>query len=373
MQQLTAVAGEFDGWLPPREVLTAVRAFPTIFPQLDVATRIGGWPLQRVCLLHGPSNHGKSACLHGLGLSALRAGGIYLLIDAEYTTDEVWLEKLMGPEIAHPGFRALHPRNYEETVERTRVALAAIIARKRTGQLDQDVPVMVGLDSLTKLVPTNLLAKLQKEEGGIDGAKGRGAMIKAVFNAAWLDELVPQLYEAGANFTIVTRESENVDAKGPWDPKWKIKGGKAAQYESSVTARITRSGWIKRGEKIVGERHQVEVRKTKVGGKDDKTIVAHFHSSNGVDAPEGYWRERDVVEMATTSGLYDAGRNASEVVDDDGEVHDLHELVAALRADVPRMVALELRARQEAAVKVDGGARAVSEPDEGAEAVFADA
>ena len=41
---LAKVAATFSAWKPAREVMTAVRAVPTIFPQYDRATRVGGHP-----------------------------------------------------------------------------------------------------------------------------------------------------------------------------------------------------------------------------------------------------------------------------------------------------------------------------------------
>ena len=49
-----------------------MRAVPTIFPQYDRATRVGGHPIERWTTVHGPSNHGKTTFLHGLGASFLQ-------------------------------------------------------------------------------------------------------------------------------------------------------------------------------------------------------------------------------------------------------------------------------------------------------------
>ena len=56
-----AVAKRFTSWRPATEVLTRVEAQPTIFVQLDEATRVGGWPIQRFGLVHGESGHGKTS------------------------------------------------------------------------------------------------------------------------------------------------------------------------------------------------------------------------------------------------------------------------------------------------------------------------
>ena len=60
MKQFGEVAKQFKGWRPAREALEVVRAVKTVFPQLNEATRVGGWPIQRISLVHGPSNNGKA-------------------------------------------------------------------------------------------------------------------------------------------------------------------------------------------------------------------------------------------------------------------------------------------------------------------------
>ncbi len=57
---LASVASTFKAFRPAREVLTRVRAVPTIFCQFDHAARVGGLPVERFMLLHGPSNMGKA-------------------------------------------------------------------------------------------------------------------------------------------------------------------------------------------------------------------------------------------------------------------------------------------------------------------------
>ena len=60
------VAARFKGFQPAAEVLTKVRAVPTIFPQFDHATKVGGLPVERFMLVHGPSANGKSTMVLGL-------------------------------------------------------------------------------------------------------------------------------------------------------------------------------------------------------------------------------------------------------------------------------------------------------------------
>lgn len=303
---LGKVVKKFEGWKPPREVLTNVRSVPTIFPQFNVATRVGGCPIQRIIVIHGPSNMGKTAALHGLGLSFLQRDNIYGLVDAEFTTPTMWLDNLMGSYVDHPGFLAQRPENHEETRHAVSNLLTEMRAARREGELPDDMAALIGIDSLRKLIPKGLVDKVAAEKDGADGAQGRAGQHKAKINAAWLDELVPLAYHCNACIAIIAREIENTDA-GKFSPRWKLSGGSSLAFDSSLTCRVERDDWVKKssakGAPVVGERHKISIRKTKIGGKDDKVTVCYFHTSNGVLIPEGFDRSRDVVDMARQAGL----------------------------------------------------------------------
>lgn len=315
LQRMQAVASRFGAWRPAAEVLTKVRAVPTIFPQIDRATRVGGWPIERIATVHGPSNHGKTAFCHGLGLSFLERAHYYGFIDAEFTTPEQWLSELMGRHATHPGFVALRPQSFEQTVDEVRRFVEAIGEARTKGEIEPDTSALIVVDSIRKLIPERLLDKILKEgasgkKGSIDGMSGRGAMYKAALQSQWLDELVPLLAQTGAGMVIITREADDPNADSRdlmYDTAWKVQGSKSLVYDASLVVRITRDEWIKEGPKddpvIVGEKHRARIWKTKVGGKEDKHVDAFFHTSNGVGAPIGFDRARDVFELGIEHGV----------------------------------------------------------------------
>lgn len=300
------VAGKMEAWRPGTEVLTRVTAQKTIFPAINRDTHVGGWPNQRITLVHGPSGHGKTSLLHGIGLSYLKGGHFYLFIDAEYTSPETWLRTLMLEQADNPGFRALRPTSYEQTTEAVRDAARMIVDAKKAGDLPPDVACFIVVDSIRKLVPEKLMKQLLKDEGGIDGASGRAAMMKAALNAQWLDELVPLAHHANLSIAIIAREMEQA-ATQPWEDDFKVAGGKALVFESSLVARVTRSGFVYQGEGkervAVGERHAVRITKTKVAASDGKSTDSFFHTSNGKLVPEGFDRARDVIELGKRLGV----------------------------------------------------------------------
>ena len=58
------------------------------------------------------------------------------------------------------------------------------------------------------------------------------------------------------------------------------------------------------GNKVtVGERHQVEIHKTKVSARQDRIEKAFFHTSNGARHPEGYDRARDLLHLGVELGV----------------------------------------------------------------------
>ena len=308
---LEAVAGKFDSFRPAREVLTNVKAVPTIFPQFDHGVRVGGWPIERYCTVHGESNEGKTIFTLGIALSFLKRDHLVGFVDAERTTPFSWTQRLMGAYADHPGFRAMRPETYEQTIADVRNFLNVLIELKESGEIDKDTSALVVVDSLRKLVPKEQMKEIleaEASEAEVKGGRDRSAQLKAKMNAAWMDELVPLLEKSGAGFIGIAREMKDPDAD-IWARKfgtdYKVAGGGAIIYDASLVCRIDRAGWVE-GPKpagggrppVYGERHRVTIRKTKVAGKDMKQVVSFFHTSNGTIAPEGFDLARDVLELA---------------------------------------------------------------------------
>lgn len=345
---LAAVAARSGAFRPAREVLTSVVAVPTIFPQLDYITKVGGLPIQRFIVVHGPSGHGKTQLCLGLGLSFLKLDHFFDLVDAEFTTPDTWLDNLMSEYLDSPLFGALRPNSYEETVEAVRMKNNAIIKAKREGELDKVSTGLFVIDSIRKLVPNNILDKIAKGEGGVDGMGGRAAQIKAAMNASWLDELIPKLYAAGTTMIAIARESENTNV-GQYDPKWKMTGGKALEFDSSLIMRIERAEWTKQGTgddaKVIGEKHKITIRKTKVAGKEGKTAVGYFHTSNGQyeGVPEGFDRPRDVLGLATKFKI--VNKQGSWFIYGSQRIQGENQFVRALHQNPQMMMDLETKVR----------------------------
>lgn len=321
MSAMADVASSFSDFRPTAEVIRNVEAVPTIFPWYDHATGVGGHPISRFSLVHGPSNEGKTEFCLGLAASFLQRCHFAGLVDAERTTTAAWVQSLMGDLANSPAFSALPVGTYEQVRGGVRNYCDTIAAARAKGKIPQDTTGIVIVDSIRKLVPKKLWDELAKATAadedeskskgkrgkapkGIDGLGGRAGQIKAALNAAWVDELIPLLADTRMAMVVIARETEDPDADG-WSAKtWKIGGGTALYYEASLDIRLTR-GWIKAGDTIVGEKHRIEIWKTKVAGKMDKTIEAWFHTANGVSGHVGFDRPRDVLALGIEIGAVD--------------------------------------------------------------------
>ena len=328
-KELSKVADALAGFRHASETLTEVRAVPTIFVGVDHATGVGGWPIERFSLVHGISGRGKTKFVIGLMLSFLMRDHFVDYIDAERTTPFRFVKTMMGKYADHERFFAVRPDDYEGVIARVRTFCNAIIQKKKAGEIDRETSGIIVVDSMRKLVPKDMLqeilraAKEEAEEaesarrsgkkGGITAGKDRRAQVQAKMNAAWMDEVIPLLEKAGVAMVAIAREMEDPDAhpamkKAGWG--FKIGGGGALFYDSSLVVRVDRQCYVEEGgkgekqegdefvrKKVYGEKHKVTIHKTKIAGHEDKKTVAYFHASNGVLVPEGFDRARDLLEM----------------------------------------------------------------------------
>ena len=308
MMGLGAVAQRMKDWQPASEALTSVRSVETIFPQFNAATGIGGYPLQRVCIVHGPSTQGKTSFVHGIGMSFLQMQHYYGFIDAEFTTTDEWVTTLMKKLAKSPGFLAMRPKTYEQTVDAVREMVEGIAKAVSDGDLPSDTSAFLAVDSIRKLVPKRLREILEKEgadeskkSGGIDGMSGRAGQYKASLNAAWLDELGPLLYHTNTTMALIGREAQK-QKENKYDVDWKLTGGGALTFDSSLSIRMTRT-WVKKGDEEIGERIRGRIYKSKIAGKEGKVTDFFFHTSNGRFTPAGFDRPRDIFEMARQTGV----------------------------------------------------------------------
>lgn len=311
------------GWKKASDALDYVRAVPTIFPDFNRATRVGGVPLRRITTVHGPTHEGKTAFIAGLLKSFIDLGHLAGYVDAEHATDLAFFDKLLRQRTEDiPNFVGQRPRVYEETVDaadefldwmvRERAARWELwreqLKLKKEAKLpplppELDLAGILVIDSLNKLTPENEMKRVTKE-GGEALDKGLGRQ-RANMNQAWLDHVVPRLGPAETALVLIVQERDADDLK-PWE-RPTLKGGRASAFDASIIARVTKGSAVSRGEKaekqIFGFRHNVRIWKSKVGEMDSSHSDAFFHMSNGQLIASGFDAARDAVVMGKELGL----------------------------------------------------------------------
>lgn len=285
---------------------------PTNFVGFNRATQVGGAPLSCVWLLHGPSMGGKTAFACGLIKSFQAAGGLPLFVDAELAADtKRWFRSLgVDPSrclyVGRTGEEeVVNPLTYEEIVEEVDGAIARYQKGKKEGTIRKDVPLLIVVDSISKMVPQDLLKKLEKKDGGkaLRGGVGR---IQALLNTAWLAELGVKVGDDNIAFVVIAHEMEK-ENPGSYVSGFKVRGGGALIYDSMVQARVTYAGAVRdlaaEGAPIVGKRHRVKLLKNKHGPAFGES---YFYTATGKGmAPMGFDVVREVVHEGILSGLLD--------------------------------------------------------------------
>lgn len=262
----------------------------------------------------------------GETLSFLQVNNPVLMIDAERTTDKGFAKLALGDYAEHPLFFYERPETYEEVVQRVRKWCHFVSDYREEGKLHEDACGLIIIDSIRKMVPEDQWKRILELSKPAPGEKkeklrDRSAQIKALMNSAWCDELVPLLEQTGCTMIIIARETDDPSAterQKMFGGGKKTGGGSALYYDASLDIRVERAKYVtkeaakdgKEGEyakpTVYGERHRITIKKSKIAGKDDKSIICYFHTSNGVFIPAGFDKARDVLELARRVGVVTA-------------------------------------------------------------------
>ncbi|MBU0978486.1 MAG: recombinase RecA [Patescibacteria group bacterium] len=205
---------------------------------LNLALGVGGYPKGRVVEIYGPEASGKTTlCLHAIA-EVQRKGGTAAFVDVEHALDPVRAQKI-GVNL--DDMLISQPDYGEQALE---IAETLI----RSGGVD----VLV-IDSVAALVP--------KSE--IEGEMGDQQMGK---QARLMSQAMRKLTSAISKtstlviFTNQIRYKIGVMFGSPETTS----GGNALKFYASLRLDIRKIGNIQEGDKIVGTRHRVKVKKNKV-------------------------------------------------------------------------------------------------------------
>lgn len=219
----------------------AVEAMPIIKSgsiALDMALGVGGYPKGRVVEIFGPESSGKTTlAIHAIA-EAQKEGGIAAIIDAEHAFDRFYAAKL-GVDVDQ--LIISQPDNGEQALE---IAENLI----RSGAID-----IIVIDSVAALTP----------KAEIEGDMGDSRMgLQARLMSQAMRKLTGTISKTQTCCIFINQLREKIGIM--FGNPETTTGGNALKYYASVRLDIRRTGQIKDGEDVSGNRAKVKVVKNKV-------------------------------------------------------------------------------------------------------------
>lgn len=286
-------------------------SFPTIFRSFNRATTIGGAPLGCTWLVHGPPAAGKTAFLIGLIKSVQALGGISAFFDIELSAETKRWFAAMGLD----GSKCLYygrtssseekkPITYEEIVEEADSLLENFQKLKAAGNIAPGTPLLIVLDSISKLAPESLMKNLRGKDGG-DALKAGVGRQQAQMNAAWLIALGPRIGDDDIIFAIIAHETVKQGAgTSKWTQDFNVRGGDALIFETMMQVRVTFGGLVadlakeKEDDRVpmVGKRHNFQILKNKHGPSHQRGVL--YTATGGGLCPPGFDTRRELLHEA---------------------------------------------------------------------------
>lgn len=289
-----------------------VDVIPTGSVSLDLALGVGGFPRGRVVEIYGPESSGKTTLtIHAIA-EVQKKGGIAAFIDAEHAFDRFYAEKL---GVDTENLLISQPDNGEQALE---IADNLI----RSGAID-----LIVVDSVAALVPKS---ELEGEMG--DSKMG----LQARLMSQALRKLTATISKTGCTCIFINQLREKIGVM--FGNPETTTGGNALKYYCSLRLDIRRTGQIKDGDDIVGNRVRVKVVKNKVAPPFKQ---AEFDIMYG----EGISKVGEIIDMATDLNI--VKKSGSWYSYNDSKIGQGRDAVKAILKDNPELAEeLENRIRE---------------------------
>ncbi len=247
-----------------------IKAISTKCLSLDNAIGVGGFPRGRIIEVYGPESSGKTTLALQVVASAQEQGGIAAYIDAEHALDPTYAENL-GVQV--DDMLISQPDSGEQALE-----IAETLARSNS------VDVIV-IDSVAALVP----------RAELDGEMGDSHMgLQARLMSQALRKITAIVANSKTTFIFINQLRSKIGVF--FGSPETTTGGNALKFYASLRIDIRRIGAIKEGEKMVGNRTRVKIKKNKVAPPFNE---CEFDIMYG----EGISQEGDLIDLAVDNEI----------------------------------------------------------------------
>lgn len=279
-----------------------VELLPSGALSLDIALG-GGYPKGRIIEIYGPESSGKTTLtLHAIA-EIQKQGGTAAFIDAEHALDPAYAKKL---GVDTDNLLVSQPDNGEQALE-----IAETLVRSNAVDL-------IVVDSVAALVP----------QAEIDGDMGDSHMgLQARLMSQALRKLTGIINKSKATVIFINQIRMKIGVM--FGNPETTTGGNALKFYASVRMDIRRTGQIKSGEDIIGNRTKVKIVKNK--------IAPPFRTAEfDIMYNEGISKTGDVLDLAVQHGV--VGKSGAWFDYADAKIGQGREASKQYLADNPKIL-----------------------------------